>query len=86
MTRTYPHNLTSNEYYGGLNRRFERRAKRLRTLGYEYERIDDLNLAVFAKRCRWNSRRNRAIPATAVARMSNEEYRELLAETLTRTR
>ena len=28
--------LTSNQYYGGLNRRFDKRASLLRKLGYKY--------------------------------------------------
>lgn len=32
--------LTSNEYYGGLNRRFERRAKLLKRLGFRYEKTE----------------------------------------------
>jgi len=32
--------LTSNEYYGGLNRRFDKRAARLRKLGFEYTGTD----------------------------------------------
>lgn len=28
--------LSSNQFYGGLNRRFDRRARRLRSLGYQY--------------------------------------------------
>lgn len=29
--------LTSNQFYGGMNRRFDKRAKRLRKLGFNYE-------------------------------------------------
>ena len=41
--------LTSNQYYYGLNRRFEKRAKLLISLGYSYERIPGTTIAVYKK-------------------------------------
>ncbi len=32
------YNLTSNQYHGGLNRRFDNRAKLLKRMGYKYTR------------------------------------------------
>ena len=41
--------LTSNEYWGGLNRRFDRRAKLLRRLGFKYETTEYGGVFVRAK-------------------------------------
>ena len=45
--------MTSNQYYGGLNRRFDNRAKLLRRLGFSYAQIDDLGFAVFTRKRRY---------------------------------
>ena len=44
------HELTSNQYYGGLNRRFEKRSRLLRKLGFEYKRSEELGMAYFVRK------------------------------------
>lgn len=50
----YIDDLTSQQYYRGLNKRFDRRAKLLSKLGYKYKRLNDqlvdgYNTAVFVR-------------------------------------
>lgn len=56
--------LTSNEYWGGLNRRFDRRAKLLRRLGFKYETTEYGGVFVRAKP--WRTKKE-AIPAAVVS-------------------
>lgn len=55
-------NLTSNQYYRGLNRRFDKRAKRLRQLGFMY-RDSGMGFAVFSRMRHPNPKFHIHIPA-----------------------
>lgn len=44
------YSMTSNEYYGMVNKRCDERMGVLRALGFTYERVDGLPVAVMVKR------------------------------------
>jgi hypothetical protein len=59
--------MTSNEYYGKINRRFDYRARLLRRMGFNY-RIAVKGIAVFVHRnARDFDMHNRMVTASAVA-------------------
>jgi hypothetical protein len=78
-TKANLNNLTSNQYYGGLNRRFERRAALLRRLGFTYQRIEGMPVAVFG---RGYLGKSQAIPAAVLHHADNRAWFEELARTL----
>lgn len=41
--------MTSNQYYGALNRRFDKRARFLIKLGFAYSVLPETNIAVFSR-------------------------------------
>ena len=43
------HDLSSNEYYAIVNRRFDEREQVLLALGFERQTVDHLNLAVYVR-------------------------------------
>ena len=64
---TMLHDLTSNQYYGGINRRFDKRSKLLRKLGFEYMRIEEWGFAVFTRgKNHIYSRKNSTLPVAFV--------------------
>ncbi len=65
--------LTSNQYYGGLNRRFEKRAKLLKSLGYKYVVHPELKIALFIKHHQF-VHRQKVIPAGSVMHASNRAF------------
>lgn len=71
--------LTSNQYYGGLNRRFEKRAKVLRRLGWEYFPVAGLPIAVFRKSFGWKVR---AIQASDLHHADKRAWMDILADNL----
>lgn len=75
--------LTGNQYYGGLNRRFERRATLLRRLGFKYQHIDGLPMACFVRPepCR---RIPRCIPASTLHHADNRAWIDTLRGALGR--
>lgn len=56
---------TTNEHYGGINNRFDRRARVLRRLGFTYHRLPELGFAVF-KRGEPIVMRTKTIPCKAI--------------------
>lgn len=72
-------NLTSNEYYGGLNRRFEKRANLLRKLGWKYERLEKYNCAVFVRN---SYHKGRTIAAGTVMNADRRVWNDTLAREL----
>lgn len=76
--------LTSNQYYGGQNRRFDRRAKQLRKFGFRYERIAELDFAVFVRPQRFNPNRKQAIPTAFLFVADNRAWNGKLEEFLRR--
>jgi hypothetical protein len=71
--------MTSNQYYGGINKRFDRRAKLLLTLGFKYTSVE--GMAFF---CRSDLLKNRNITASAVLYANNMVWRDKLSATLRR--
>lgn len=77
--------LTSNQFYGGLNRRFEKRAALLRRFGFAYTRTGwtdahgkTLPLALFTR----NRYRGQVIAASEVLHACNRVWRETLRANL----
>lgn len=66
--------LTSNEYYRGLRKRFERRAKRLRRLGFKYHSIAE-GVGGFT-RTRFGKTAN--IPAAVLHHADNRAWYDIL--------
>lgn len=66
--------LTSNQLYRGINKRFDRRLKRLLKAGFSYEQGAD----GFAVICRTVYGRRRAIPAAALLYATNRFYWDIL--------
>lgn len=66
-------NLTSNQYYRGLNRRFDRRAKRLRQLGFVY-RDGGMGFAVFSRMKGANPKFHTHIPACLLSSADNRRF------------
>jgi hypothetical protein len=88
--------MSSNEYWGGVNRRFDRRAALLRRFGFRYSsayvKVDGDNggeylaaaLAVFSRPRRWPRSRSRldTVSAEFVSLAGNREWRARLADLL----
>ena len=68
--------LTSNQYYGAMNKRFNTRAAKLYAMGYRY-RIICKGVAAFTYREGSYSERN--IAAAEVMHAHNRGWREVLA-------
>jgi len=82
--------MTRNDFYRGLNRRFDRRWNLLRRFGFKYlaglvdpENERGLNLAVITRRRGW-LRGSDSISAGHLMEMSNERFREWLSGVLVR--
>jgi hypothetical protein len=74
------YNLTSNQYYGGLNRRFDRRARLLTRLGF-VSNLVETDLRVFT---RTRHARKVNIPAAVLTHADNRAWHEVLASRLYR--
>jgi hypothetical protein len=74
--------LTSNQFYGGLNRRFTNRSAILRSCGFKYVQVCK-NLAAFT-RGDPDFNDYKVIPAAEVAHADSRSWRDLLATTLRR--
>lgn len=75
---------TTNQYYSGLNRRFDRRAEQLLKLGFKYRCLEvarKCNYAFFIKNDGW---KDRAIDASTVLNSTNVVYRAFLQRILLR--
>jgi hypothetical protein len=71
--------LTSNQYYGGLNRRFEARQRRLRKMGFLYVCNEIKGApANFIKYRKWSANA-RVISAQTVLVAENRVYFDMLA-------
>jgi hypothetical protein len=70
--------LSSNEYYGGINRRFDRRSKLLRKLGYTYTTTQ--YGAMFT---RGNYHQIKSIAASLVLVASNFDFNATLRQPIT---
>lgn len=57
--------MSSNEFYGELNRRFDERAEWLHSLGFVRETVEALGVSVYVKRAR--AGRLMAIPAAVLS-------------------
>ncbi len=66
--------LTSNQYYGGLNRRFDRRVRLLHKLGFK--RIANEFGAFYAKPFRRFSLQKRYIPAAVLSHAQDRAFYE----------
>lgn len=75
--------MTSNQRYGGLNRRFDRRATQLFKAGFHYERIDNLGFAVFTKKIDFQ-RKTQSIHAQTLLYASKFDWHDVLATHLKR--
>ena len=62
--------LTSNQYYGGLNRRFDKRCRRLKQMGFKYVRTEFG--AIFQKI--WYGSKTYNIPADLVMNAHNRVF------------
>jgi hypothetical protein len=71
--------MTSNQYYGGRNNRFDKRANQLRRAGWVYTRIVEYGIAVFTRK-RYG--RVRTIPAMVVSYANRKDWLEILANNL----
>lgn len=78
--------LTSNQHYGAINRRFDRRAARLKSLGFRYERIEQFGIAVFIRGTREIDVKKTTIPASTVAHADNRSFIDILSATCRRSR
>jgi len=83
--------ISSNDYYRGLNRRFDRRASRLRRLGFRYTvpeaTVDGRSVKLAAIFYRPGLiERGQVISATVVMHSSNREYTDELSSVLRRSR
>lgn len=76
-------NLTSNQFYGGLNRRFDRRVKQLYRLGYRLHSVPEFGIALMAKQ-NIHDRKNSSIPNAIIMHADNAAYRLYLASKLRR--
>lgn len=74
--------MTSNQRYGALNRRFDKRAKFLRKLGFAYRRIEEIGEAVFARK--GFLRREDILTADCVLLANNAVWRDELSRMLRR--
>ena len=74
--------MTSNQRYAALNRRFERRARFLRRLGFRYRRVPEIDRAVFSRR--GVLRREDIVTADEVMLACPAIWRDMLARLLRR--
>lgn len=72
--------ITSNEYYGALNRRFDRRASLLRRLGYKYTATVYGGMFVKQQAKHWQTT---SIPASIVMVSHNRDFIQTLRQPCT---
>ena len=78
--------MSSNQLYGGLNRRFDRRAAFLRKFGFAYRRVEEIGKAVFQRKGRRLIGNQRdALTADFVLLASNRVFRDELSRMLVRS-
>lgn len=71
--------ITSNQYYGALNRRFEARAKLLKRFGFKYERLESHAIAIFTRpSTRHTGRPPVTIPAAVVMHAPRRSWLDTL--------
>lgn len=66
--------LSNYHYYGGQNRRFDKRAERLKRLGFRYQRWEGLDLAVFIRWPKGKPNKPQAIPAVFLLVADNRAW------------
>ena len=66
--------MTSNQYYAGLNRRFEKRAARLMSVGFEYSSADCIGR--FSRRVYG---RDMVVTAASAMHATNRGWRDIMA-------
>lgn len=75
-------NLTSNQFYGGMNRRWENRRRLLEKFGFQYVRTE-FDTVVFARkvphRTKWET-----LPTEFVMHANNRSWLDKLSYTLKR--
>lgn len=76
-------NITSAQFYGGINRRFDRRVKRLYRLGYRLHSVPEFGIALMAK-SNIHDRKNSSIPNAIIMHADNAAYSLYLASKLRR--
>lgn len=88
--------LTSNQYFGAINRRFDNRARQLGKLGFKYLRNEQLGLAFFVRLANgrplaasswadiYPDARLASVSAEFVSRADNGDYAEKLGDILRR--
>lgn len=76
-------NITSAQFYGGINRRFDRRVKQLYRLGYRLHSVPEFGIALMAKQ-NIHDRKNSSIPNAIIMHADNAAYRLYLASKLRR--
>ena len=77
-------NLTTHQTYHALNRRFEKRAKTLRKVGFVYKDIPNMNIAVFTKPNPYRFSATRTIAAAVLFYAGHREWQNILKDTLRR--
>jgi len=75
--------LTSNQRYGGLNNRFDKRAKLLHRLGYKYIRIEEFGMAVFVRPLEYEHKRT-SIIASDLHHADSDMWIDILKRSLRR--
>jgi len=78
MNDRKPRHLTTNQFYGGLNRRFEQRASLLRRMGFKYIAVAD-GVAAFTRSLYF---RNHCIAAATVMHADRRSWLDVLASNL----
>lgn len=76
----YPNNITSNQYYGALNRRFDKRACLLRSLGYKYRATEFGGMFIKQQSKHWQTT---SIPASVVMVALNRDFIQTLRQPCT---
>lgn len=69
--------MTSNEFYGKINRRFDKREKELREMGYKRETLSAYNVALYV---RVRHGKTHAIPAGTVMNASKRVWDDMITE------
>jgi len=78
--------MTSNQFYGALNRRFDNRARLLRKLGFQYRYVEEIGRAVFSRKGRrLVGNKQDVLTCDIVLVASNRVWRDELSRMLVRS-
>ena len=69
------YNLTSNQYYSGLNKRFDARVRRLHNMGFYYDGAKQ----TYYRRTRWATQPKYGMPLTKIMQCDRRSWQEQLA-------